>query len=298
MTRKFVYLIGNPVEHSISPHMHNAAFKALGMDEWEYKAIKVEKEDLNSKIEEFKDLKIEGFNVTVPHKEEVIKLVDVPNKDVDGRENLAKLLGAVNTVRNNNGKFIGYNTDCEGFFDSLNYDGKFDAKDKKAVVLGAGGAARAVAGALYYKGLSEVKIYDVDYSKAKKFVDSLIEAFKVRILIDQNFKISVINNDKDLNNQIQDSSLLVNATPVGMWPDDDISPIKDENVLHNGLFVYDLVYNPVETKLLKLARSKGAKGITGLGMLVRQGAASFKLFTGHDAPVDVMMKAAQKALGL
>lgn len=280
--KKTFYLIGNPVEHSVSPQMQHAAFKELELD-YEYIARKVaNEEDLDDTVDEFRSKNIAGFNVTVPFKENIIGLLD----EVDG---IAKKIGAVNTVVNKKGKLIGYNTDHKGFYDSIKLDAGIDIKDKKTVVIGSGGASKAVCFALCHGGVSELTIYDVDGIKTED-----LEA-----VLKHNFKIPIkgIFNKNDLGISVKEAGILVNATPIGMFPKIDESPV-DEEILHDRLFVYDLIYNPHETLLVSAAKSKGADGMTGLGMLVRQGAAAFELFTGKKAPIEVMRKAAEEALGI
>ena len=282
MPRKFVYLLGNPVGHSISPHIHNAAYKKLGIN-FEYIARQIKEDDLKKAVESIKLPDVAGANVTVPYKEKIMHFLD----EIDEQ---AKLIGAVNTVVNKNGRLSGSNTDYLGFIDSLENDGGIRPSGKKVLILGAGGAARAVAVGLCQNAVASVFIFDVESKKAEKLSNDLKKNFKT--------SVNTVRLGEELQELINNMDILVNSTPIGMFPAEEFSPIDEDVKIPAKLFVYDLVYNPSQTHLVKRAKASGSKAVTGLGMLVRQGAASFKLFTGHDAPVDVMMKAAQKALGM
>ncbi len=278
---KVVGLIGYPLGHTISPAMHNAAFKKLGLD-FEYVPFEVEPKDLSEALKGLRALHIAGFNVTIPHKESIVPLLDEVTK-------LARIIGAVNTVLNQEGKLIGYNTDGAGFIDSLKEDAKTDPHGKGVVVLGAGGASRAVSIMLAEAKAKSIILADVQEEKAKElseYIDSSFEA-------DCDF---VGVNSKELQRAIDRANILVNTTPVGMHPKIDQSPLSEEIVLHKKLLVYDLVYNPSETKLLKTAKAAGCKTCSGLGMLVRQGALAFTIWTGEEAPLKAMRKAAEEAL--
>ena len=280
--KKIVGLIGHPLGHSISPAMHNAAFKEVGID-WEYKLYSVKTKDLPSALNKMRDEKLAGFNVTIPHKENVIPLLDKVTE-------LAKLIGAVNTVKNQAGILVGYNTDGVGFIDSLKEDAKVGPKGKKVVVLGAGGASRAVSIMLAETEAASISITDTAEDKAKELVKFIASFFKTSC----NF---VQANSRALQKEISDADLLVNSTPIGMHPKIDQCPLPKNIELPTKLLVYDLVYNPSETKLLKTAKKSGCKICSGLGMLVRQGALAFTIWTGKEAPVEVMLKAAKKSLG-
>ncbi|MBN3033052.1 MAG: shikimate dehydrogenase [Candidatus Saganbacteria bacterium] len=279
--RKIVGLIGYPLGHSVSPAMHNAAFKELGLD-YEYIPFEVEPEDLAQALPGLRALHIAGFNVTIPHKEAVVPLLDDVTK-------LARTIGAVNTVVNQEGKLIGYNTDGPGFIESLKEDAGFEAAGKRAVVLGAGGAGRAVATMLAEVGAAALFLADLDAGKAAaltEYVDTL-----------SNTKCGWAGLDSlALKTAIEQADLLVNATPLGMHPDVNKSPLPAKVQLPKSILVYDLVYNPAETKLLKTARAAGCRAVSGLGMLVQQGALAFTVFTGEEAPLETMLAAARKAL--
>jgi shikimate dehydrogenase len=279
--RKIVGLIGHPLEHSLSPAMHNAAFQQLGID-YEYVPFEVLPKDLEEALTGLRALHLKGFNVTVPHKESVIPYLDEVTK-------IAEDIGAVNTVKIEDDKLIGYNTDGPGFIESLKQDAKFEPKGKKVVILGAGGASRAVAIVLAEAGAKTITLSDVIESKAKLLSDRLCALFGETAY-------HVLINSPELQKSIEQADLLVNASPIGMYPKVNESPLPENIKLNPKLLVYDLAYNPAETKLLKTAKAAGAKTCSGLGMLVRQGAEAFTIFTGEEAPVEVMRKAVEAEL--
>lgn len=279
--RKIVGIIGYPLEHTVSPAMHNAAFKELGLD-YEYVPFEVEPEDLKEALRGMRALHVAGFNVTIPHKETIVPLLDEVTK-------LARIIGAVNTVENQEGKLVGYNTDGPGFIDSLKEDAGFDPKGKKVVVLGAGGASRAVSTMLAEVEIKSLVITDIVEEKAKGLTEYLNSSFKVSCAF-------VKSDSAALQRGIGEADLLVNTTPLGMSPKINECPILEKTKLNKNLLVYDLIYNPSETKLLKLAKAAGCRICSGLGMLVRQGALAFTIFTGEEPPIDAMWSAAQDAL--
>ncbi len=280
--RKDIYLIGDPVEHSVSPQMHNAAFAHLSL-RYMYDLMQVKPEDLENAVDELRASHIQGFNVTVPHKEAIIKYLD-------GMDKLSTKIGAVNTVYNKEGRLYGYNTDAQGFMESLTTDAGIDPKRKKVLILGAGGAARAIAVALTQAKAGQVTVFDTDEAKAQALVAHLQKEFPKRPAF-------LVHGKDELNEAVRKSHVVINATPVGMSPNVDESPLGDDVPLSSKQLVYDLVYNPAETKLMKMAAAKGAKAVSGLGMLVRQGAAALKIFTKYDGPIDIMMNAAKESLG-
>jgi len=281
--KKLVGIIGYPVSHSISPAMHNAAFKHLGLD-WEYLPFEIDPKDLKKGVDGLRAEGLVGFNITIPHKEAILPLLDEVEK-------LPKKIGAVNTVRNDSGKLIGFNTDGPGFIESLKLDAKTDPKGKKIVLLGAGGAAKACAATLAEVGASSITITDIAERKAQDLADYLSSLYESDIKF-------VRSGGEHLAQALSAADIIVNATPIGMHPKEGESPINERWEMRDGSVVYDLVYNPPETKLMRMAKAKGCKVLNGLGMLVRQGALSFTLWTGQPAPVDIMWKAAKEALGL
>jgi shikimate dehydrogenase len=259
---KAIYgLLGYPLGHSLSPLMHNAAFKALEV-EAEYKLFSLEEKELEGFFAGLKsdECPIFGFNVTVPYKEKAIKYIDTFNP-------LVEKIRAVNTVViNKKRKLIGYNTDAPGFMAHLVELG-FDPAGKQIVIIGAGGAARAIIGALCLidPRPSSIRIYDIDKEKA----DSLIADLGQRI------NVNIVENVMDaIDLDIENSDLIINATPLGYKKTDPLPVDVDLLGPHN--FVYDLIYNPAETPLLKAAKARGAQTSNGLGMLYYQGVLAFQ----------------------
>lgn len=274
-SKKIYGLIGYPVKHSLSPLMHNAAFSSLKIDA-EYRLFEVKPQELEGFISSLAEKNIFGLNVTIPHKENVMPLLD-------GIAAEAKLIGAVNTIKAAENKLEGFNTDGEGFLKHLSADLGFEPKGKNVALIGAGGAARAVSVYLSKATPRRIAVYDIDKEKASALIEHLRENFK-----DTEFRLA----DSIEGLGIQDCSLLVNATPVGMKESDP--PVIDEADLHSSILVYDLIYNPRETKLLKAARTAKARFSNGLGMLLYQGAIAFQIWTGKSAPVEIMRRALEE----
>lgn len=273
-----VGLIGHPVEHSFSPPMHNAAFKALGMD-YAYVAFDVDPNNLGSAIEGAKSLNIKGFNVTIPHKIEVMHFLD----EID---EVAGLIGAVNTIDFKNMK--GYNTDGIGAVRAI--EDVISIKDKNVVIAGAGGASRAISFYLAKYGADSITILNRNVDRAISLAGDVLDSGLIADV--QADSISEINN------YLSDADILVDTTPMGMHPHVDDEPIARAEDMHEDLVVFDAVYNPNETVLIKEAIKAGAKPVYGIKMLLYQGAESFKIWTGVDAPVDEMEKALRQTLNL
>jgi len=268
-------LIGSPVAHSLSPDMHNAAFRRLKINAI-YIKFEVPSVSIDKGIRMLKDLKISGANVTIPHKETCIRHLNTISKE-------AKLIGAVNTIVNKNGRLKGFNTDAIGFLTALKQDLDITPKGKKVFLLGAGGASKAVATALAMKGADSIFIADVARKKAAQLARRLKKNFP---------KCDIKTVFKDKGSYIKECDLLINATPVGMKAKDPL--LVNPKYLHRGLKVYDLVYNVPATKLVKTARRKGLKASCGLNMLLYQGAESFRLWTKRKPPISVMRRALKK----
>lgn len=271
-------LIGDPVEHSLSPYIHNAAFKHLKLD-FVYVTFKVSKENVREALEGARALGIRGLNVTMPLKTAVIRHLHKLDPN-------AEKIGAVNTILNNEGKLTGYNTDGLGALEALKANGQNPA-GKNILVLGAGGAARAVAFALC-KDAKDMTVLNRTPEKARILAEELSRIFEKKV------KFGGLSEDA-LKREVEKTDILVNATAVGMAPKINETPI-DTKLLHSNLTVFDLVYNPPETRLLKEAKAIGAKTVDGISMLVYQGALSFQIWTGRKAPVDVMTRACKRAL--
>ena len=269
-------LLGSPVAHSISPQMHNASFDALGIDA-RYLAYDVDDKNLDVVVDGLRKMNVLGFNLTMPNKNRMCELCDELS-------DASRIGGAVNTVENRNGKFIGYTTDGIGFMQACK-DADFDIIGKKMTLLGAGGAATAILVQAALDGLSEISVFsihDAFWERAKHIVKQLNE--------ETNCKVHLYDFDdpKILRREIAESAILTNGTSVGMAPKTDGCLITDTTMFHKDLMVFDVIYNPEETKLLRLAKEAGLRTTNGLYMLLYQGAASFKIWTGQDMPVDLI----------
>lgn len=271
-TTKVCGIIGDPVEHSLSPAMQNAAFNDLKLD-FVYVAFRVKKEELENAMNGMRSLGIHGLNITMPHKNAVISYLD----KIDST---AKFINAVNTVLNDNGKLLGFNNDGLGALKALKENG-VDPKKKKLLLLGAGGAANAIA----FHAAQEVKELVILNRTAEK-AETLAEALRTKFSKQITGKSLSTNRIKE---ELKNADILINATSVGMHPNINQSPVRPE-WLRPDLCVMDIVYNPLETKLARNAKAKGARVISGVEMLVYQGAASFEIWTNHPAPVKVMKK--------
>lgn len=280
-----VGLIAWPVGHSVSPPMHNAAFEVLGLN-WRYVPLPVAPSQVENAVRGAAALGFRGVNVTVPHKQAVIPALDVIAPD-------AAQFGAVNTIvidRDATGRptITGYNTDYQGFLGSLRQGG-FEPAGKSAVVVGAGGAGRAVVFGLLRANARDVLVLDTQPRQVQSLLADLGRD-------DAPLRTAPLSTET-LVESARAAELLVNATPVGMSPKIHASIWPDDVPFPPHLTVFDLVYNPQETQLLRQARSAGALAIDGLDMLVRQGAIAFELWTGQEAPFDVMRAACERALG-
>ncbi|MBA7641813.1 Shikimate dehydrogenase (NADP(+)) [subsurface metagenome] len=279
-TTRVCGVIGDPIEHTMSPVMHNAVFKELGMD-YLYVAFWVKKEELGEAIRGMRALSIRGLNVTIPHKVDVIPFLD----ELDP---LAERIGAVNTIVNDAGVLKGYNTDATGFLQAL-LEREVEPKGKNVVILGAGGASRAISFILAQRGANLVilnRLLELDW--AEELARQISQVFEKEI---EALKL----DEENLTTVLREADILVNATSVGMSPNINETPVPAK-LLNSGLVVFDIVYNPIKTKLLREAEAVGAKTIGGLNMLAWQGALAFEQFTGQKAPVDLMRKEAIKVL--
>ncbi|MCS7133754.1 MAG: shikimate dehydrogenase [Candidatus Caldarchaeum sp.] len=269
-------VIGYPVGHSVSPAMMNAALRQAGIDNILYAAIEIKPQYLENFVSSARLMNFIGYNVTIPHKISIIEFLDRLHQS-------AKSVEAVNVVKLVGEKSVGFNTDVEGVSASVP-----EPDSGKAVVLGVGGAARAAAVALHRKGYGELVFAGRRPSTMKEF-----QRFASR----KNIPVTLVKfGSSELAEAVKNSELLVNATPVGMHPNVNASPITS-NMLHRRLTVFDMVYNPVQTKLLKTAKARGAKTIPGLKMLVAQGAEALKIWLNIEPDQKTMEKAAVKALG-
>ena len=308
---KYAGLIGYPVGHSISPAMQQAAFDHYKLD-IRYELWETEPSELGAAVERLRSAERLGANVTVPHKEAVMP-------SMDELDDLALGIGAVNTIVNRGGRLVGYNTDAGGFLRALRKEGGFDPAGKRAVLVGAGGVARAAGFALARAGVKSLFITDIIAERAHVLASDLerslartqgppprscVDARDVGGVASLDFKmhpipeIKVLSPDEPLfEKTVLGCDLLVNCSPVGMKHSatEGESPVEAK-LVPKGALVYDVVYNPLETPLLTDAKKAGARTLSGLAMLVYQGAMSFEMWTGKEAPIDIMFKSAKKAL--
>lgn len=265
-------IFGFPVEHTFSPGMHNAAFGKLGIDAC-YVPFAVSPDKLSEAVKSIVPLGLCGLNVTVPHKERVIPYLDELSEE-------ARLIGAVNTIEVKEGRLVGHNTDGRGFLRSLRQDARFNPKGKNILFIGSGGAARAVGFSLALTGAKKIMFHDIDVKKAEVLSNDIRQKTGA--------DAGTVGADL-LAAAAKEADCLINATPLGLRKTDPL-PIGKDLVLKKHL-VCDLVYNPPETALLKNAKARGAKRLSGLGMLLYQGVVAFEIWTGKKAPVLVMKRA-------
>ena len=273
---KLIGLVGHPIKQSYSPFIHNIAAQFKSVD-YIYLPFDVVADNLEIALKGVVALGISGLNITIPHKEKIIKYLDELSEE-------AAMIGAVNTIVNEHGKLKGYNTDINGILESLS-EFKDLITGSKVCVIGAGGGARAVIYTLirYFKP-EQITIINRTIQSA----DTLQNYFSEKMRFD-NFKTSDLF-PPDLIETFNSSSLIVNSTPVGMFPDVDDSPTNLSESFHKDQLVFDMIYNPTETKLLNLAKQQGATTLGGLKMLVHQAAKSFELWTGEEPPVEKLFR--------
>jgi len=273
-------IIGDPVEHTMSPVMHNAAFRQVGVD-YLYVPFRVKRGELAKAIDGVRALNIRGLNVTIPHKVAVIQFLDKLNP-------LAKKIGAVNTIVNDDRVLTGYNTDGAGFLQALQERG-IEPEGKNIVILGAGGASRSVSFFLADRGGNLVilnRLLELDW--AKELAQRISQTFTKEV------KALELNRE-NLARVIDRADIVVNATSMGMTPNIDETPVASD-LLKPDLTVFDIVYNPIKTRLLREAEAAGARTISGLDMLVWQGALAFEKWTGVKAPIELMKEEVVKVL--
>ncbi|NWF77411.1 MAG: shikimate dehydrogenase [Chloroflexi bacterium] len=289
---RYIGLIGHPLKHSISPYFQQAALDYYGLD-IRYEAWETSPAQLPDTVNGLRKPQNVGANVTVPYKEAVLPLLD----EVD---DLASSIGAVNTIVKKDDRLVGFNTDAHGFIEALDKEGHFDPEGKHVVILGAGGAGRAVSFVLVQRKVASLAITDGIFERATALVENLVRHIKRASPSSKDLKTNVtafqwqnLSSAKTFDN----CDLIVHCTTIGMKhsSQEGQSPLSLE-VIPRGVLVYDLVYNPWLTPLLKLAQKAGANILGGLPMLVYQGAASFKLWTGKEAPVDIMFNKAKEIL--
>ena len=282
---KYLGVIGYPLEHSLSPAFQQAALDHLGLDV-RYEAWETPPERLAQTVAGLCAPDRLGANVTIPYKEAVVPLLDELDE-------LSRQVGAVNTIMNRDGRLCGHNTDVEGFLRALREDGDFDPAGCRALVAGAGGAARAVIVALIQGRAVSITIINRTFSHASRLVEEL------RPLAGDTQLHALPEMYTSWAASAVGCRLLVNCTPVGLagTPEEKESPVPID-VIPAAALVFDLLYRPSETRLMAAARRRGARVLGGLPMLVYQGAASLRLWTGQEPPIDIMFAAARQALGL
>lgn len=271
-----IALLGNPAKHSISPKMHNFAFKQLGLD-YVYLAFEVKEDQLYESVQGLKSLGAIGFNVTMPYKESVIPFLDDVTEE-------AKLCEAVNTVKNDHGRLIGYNTDGMGFVMALNEEG-VKIQGKKFSVIGAGGAAKSIVIRLAMEGASAITLFNRSQASANHLVQVIRDNIP-----DCRINWSEIDMAK-MKTACRESEALINTTNVGMGELINKSVVTDSGVFHKGLLVADIIYSPPKTRLLEEAEKSGCRIMNGLGMIVGQGALAFHIWTGKEMPIALVKEA-------
>ena len=272
-------ILGYPVGHSLSPKMHTAAFRAAGFPNYNYIAVTIQTGKLMLAVDGLKGLGFRGANVTIPHKSTIMKFLDAVDSD-------AMIIGAVNTLVNDGGMITGYNTDVTGFLKSL-AEVNFLPEDCNAVILGAGGAARAILWGLCKRRAGYITIGVRNSKKARVLEDDFCVYGNVEVMDWES---------EEFKETLQAADILINTTPLGMYPAVDEMPPVDLKLLPPGALVYDIVYNPARTKFLKTAESLGYPTLNGLNMLLLQGEESYRLFTGEMPDLEVMKKVVESFL--
>ena len=275
-----VGVIGDPVSHTLSPPMHNAAFSQLGID-WVYVPFHVRPEFVGAAVRSIPALGLKGFNVTVPHKVAVMEHLDEIDRE-------AQLIGAVNTVVHERGRLIGYNTDGRGFLRSLQRQGGRTVAGANVLILGAGGAAKAIACSAALAGAGRLVIANRTFDKANDLAHMVNEQTGVpadAVELDGSCRVG-----SRLAEALGEADIVVQTTSVGMYPRHDVPPIVDVTRLKREAFVCDIVYRPRETSLIRAAKTHGCDVLTGEGMLAYQGAIALELWTGLDAPDELMLQ--------
>ena len=268
-------LLGSPVAHSISPLMHNEAFRLLDLD-YTYLCFDVTEDTLPTAVAGLKACGIRGFNLTMPNKNKIVELLDELSP-------AARLIGAVNTVVNDDGHLTGYNTDGVGYMQAVK-DAGYDITGKTITVMGAGGAATAICAQAALDGVKRIHIFAREtsrfWSRTQKLVENINSTLPCEAFLHENKDLAALAQ------AISESALLLNATSVGMAPNTDGTIIENTGLYHPDLIVSDVIYNPRETRFLREAREAGCRTFNGMYMLLYQGAEAFRLWTGQDMPVD------------
>lgn len=278
---ELVGVFGYPVAENPTGVMQEAGFAALGLN-WRYLTMEVRREELASAMQGLRAMNFRGINLTIPHKVQVLQYLDEVSPD-------AALMGAVNTVRREGNRLIGENTDGKGFLAALRDDAGVNPHGKRVVVLGAGGAARAVCVELALNGAQTIHVINRSEERGEALA----------LLLNDHTPVQAVYTPWMTQMRIApETDILINCTSIGLYPDVDGIPDIDLDAIEPHMVVCDVIPNPPDTPFLAGARARGARTIDGLGMLVYQGAIAFKMWTGHDAPVDVMHAALAREFGL
>jgi shikimate dehydrogenase len=268
-------LMAYPIRHSMSPTMHNNAFAKLGLN-YAYLAFEIDNDKLEDAVQSIRTLDMRGCNISMPNKQKILPYLDKLSP-------AAKMAGAVNTVVNDNGVLTGYTTDGTGFMKSLEDEG-LDIRGKKMVLAGAGGAGTPIAIQAALDGVAEIAIFNRDdrnFETARQNVEIINKETDCKASLHR------LEDSEDFKQCLAECDIYCDATGVGMKPLEDVSLVNDPSWFHEDMIVYDTVYAPRETKLMKIAKSAGVKHVhNGLGMMLEQGAEAFKLWTGKEMPVD------------
>ncbi|MCX8131649.1 MAG: shikimate dehydrogenase [Clostridia bacterium] len=266
-------VLGNPVEHSISPQLHNTLSTRLGIDTV-YVPFRVEKADLDNAVKGLKALNVLGFNVTIPYKKDIMKFIDDNTKE-------ALLMGAVNTVKNIDGRLYGYNTDAEGFSRSFKEESGATFKGKNILIIGAGGVSRAIAVKTAIEGAKHISLVNRTISKA----------LDIAGIIENNYETGIRcldSEDKKYKDAFSEADIVINTTSVGMYPEIEGCPVDKKINFMSHQIIYDVIYNPAKSKLLKKAEKSGCKAMNGLGMLFYQGIYAYEIWTGIKLSEDII----------
>lgn len=277
---RLIGLLGYPLRHSLSPLMQNRAFELTGLN-CLYLPIEIENTDYIELLAGMKKMNFIGFNITIPGKVDIIQ-------HLDAIDPLAEKIGSVNTVKIVDGRMIGYNTDGEGFVSSLTSETECVVSDSRFLILGAGGACRAIAMTLADRNAKKIVIANRTFTKARKLCDEINSRIS-------NCCIPVELTTQELEQNMPYVNVLVNTTNIGLYPNVDSTPIEDR-LLRKDLLVADIIYNPIKTKLLIEADKIGCLTLSGIGMFINQGAEAFKIWTGKDAPIGEMRNIVEQFL--
>mgnify|MGYP001174101705 CR=1 FL=1 len=278
---KVAGVFGDPVEHSLSPLMHNAAYASLGMD-WVYVPFHVKAEALAAAVQGVRALGIAGVNVTVPHKVAVMEHLDEIDEE-------ARLIGAVNTVVHREGRLLGYNTDGRGFLRSLERETGRTPRGASVMIVGAGGAALAIAASLALAGARRLWVVNRTLEKAQAVAKRVAARVLARAL-------PLDESDPAFRRALREAEIIIHTTSVGMYPHHDVPPVVPVEAIDPAALVCDIVYRPRQTALIRAARERGCAVLTGEGMLAFQGAIAFELITGHRAPEALMLDTLRRHL--